>query len=374
MIELRKKTKVKKLNLDTNKRIIFVSDIHGDLITFKEGLEDIGFCDDDYLFVIGDMYEKGDLTYNLKTARYFMELNKKNNVFCMSGNCDEVLRFILPEESHKDFLYYTLVRKRSIINDIALEMRYPLGRDMDVCDFVEKIEDRYKDLYEFMDNLDDLIIINDKIVLVHGGIDDIDNIPEYALPLLKYDNYYQLAKPQKHITIVGHYPTRNYRSDVACQNPIFDFKKRIISIDGGNHVAKGGQINFVILDSLDKMDFSYKYVDHYEKHVMNFTVSYDEPEYKINLTYGTQNEIELIDKDLDFYYVTEVKSKNSMWVQSSNVFEENGKYYCYEGSNSFLSVIKGDVISIIKRAQPYSVIKKNGYVGLIETKYLEYDL
>ena len=63
-----------------------------------------------------------------------------------------------------------------------------------------------------------------------------------------------------------------------------------------------------------------------------------------------------------------------MWVQSANVFENDGKFYCYEGSNTFLSVIKGDVVSIVKRAKPYSVIKKNGYVGLIETKYLEYDL
>ncbi len=374
MIELKKKTKVRKLNLDLNRRLIFVSDMHGDLITFKEGLEEIKFNDNDYLFVIGDMYEKGDLTYNLKTARYFEELNKKENVFCMSGNCDEVLRFILPKEAHKDFLYYTLVRQRSIINDMALEMRYPLGKDMDVDDFVKKIQDKYKDIYEFMDSLDDVIIINDKIVLVHGGIDDISNIPEYALPLLKYDNYYNVSKPQKLLTIVGHYPTRNYRSDVACQNPILDFKKKIFSIDGGNHLVKGGQINFLMLDNLNSMKFSYLYVDHYEKHVMNYTVSYDEPEDKINFTYGSQNEIEILETDLDFYYVKDLRTKIRMWVQSANVFENDGKFYCYEGSNTFLSVIKGDVVSIIKRAKPYSVIKKNGYVGLIETKYLEYDL
>ncbi len=374
MIELKKKTKVNRLTLDTNRRMIFVSDMHGDLITFKEGLEEIGFNDNDYLFVIGDMYEKGDLTYNLKTARYFMELNKKENVFCMSGNCDEVLRFILPKEAHKDFLYYTLVRQRSIINDMALEMKYPLGKDMDIDDFVSKVQEKYKDLYEFMDSLDDVIVINDKLVLVHGGLDDINNIPEYALPMLKYDNYYMKANPQKHITIVGHNPTRNYRSDVACQNPILDFKKKIFSIDGGNHLVKGGQINFLVLDNLASMKFSYLYVDHYEKHVMNYTVSYDEPEDKVNFTYGTQNEIKVLEKDLDFYYVKDLRTKVLMWVQSSNVFESDGRYYCYEGSNTFLSVIKGDVVSIIKRGKPYSVIKKNGYVGLIETKYLEYDL
>ena len=96
MIELKKKTKVKRLNLDYHKRLIFVSDIHGDISSLKEGLEKINFNKDDYLFIIGDIIEKGDLGKNLETLRYVMELSKNNNVFPMSGNCDEVFRFILP--------------------------------------------------------------------------------------------------------------------------------------------------------------------------------------------------------------------------------------------------------------------------------------
>ena len=48
MIELKKKTKVKRLNLDYHKRLIFVSDIHGDISSLKEGLENhtIGICGD----------------------------------------------------------------------------------------------------------------------------------------------------------------------------------------------------------------------------------------------------------------------------------------------------------------------------------------
>ncbi len=374
MTELKKKTRVKRINLDTNKRLIFVSDIHGDVDTFKDGLKSINFSDDDYLFIIGDICEKGDFKKNLECFRYVMELSKRDNVFPMAGNCDEVLRFILPEDQKDNFLYYTVVREHSILNDIAYEMGYKLSMDMNVREFVDLVQEKYKDLYEFMDSLDDVIIINNNIVLVHGGLDDVNNIPEYALPLLKYDNFYGKSDGVELLTIVGHYPTRNYRSDVACQNPILDFKKKIFSIDGGNHLAKGGQINFLLLDNLESMKFSYMYVDHYEKHVMNYTVSYDEPEDKVNFTFGTQNEIEILEEDLDFYYVKDLRTEIRMWVQAANVYENNGKFYCYEGSNTFLSVIKGDLVSIVKRAKPYSIIKKNGYVGLIETKYLEYDL
>ena len=374
MTELKKKTKIRRLNLDRNKRLIFVSDIHGDVDTFKRGLENIDFCDDDYLFIIGDITEKGDFKKNLECFRYVMELSKKDNVYPMAGNCDEVLRFILPEDQKDNFLYYTVQREHSILNDMAFEMGYKLSMNMDVKEFVSLVQEKYQDLYEFMDSLDDVIIINDELVLVHAGLDDINNIPEYALGILKYDKFYGRSEGVEKLTIVGHYPTRNYRHDISCCNPIFDFKKRIISIDGGNHIVKGGQINFVYIDSLDNMNFGYKYEDHYEKFVMKCDCDYSTPSEPVNITYGN-NEIEILSNDLDFYYIRHVKSKTCMWVHTSFVYQDDRthKYYCYDASNQFLSLRKGDLISVIKRGLPYSVIKKNGYIGLIETRYLDYD-
>ena len=126
MIELKKKTKVRRLTLEKNRRLIFVSDIHGDVDTFKAGLENIGFNDNDYLFIIGDICEKGDFKKNLECFRYVMELSKRDNVYPMAGNCDEVLRFILPESEKDNFLFYTVVREHSILNDMADEMGYHL--------------------------------------------------------------------------------------------------------------------------------------------------------------------------------------------------------------------------------------------------------
>lgn len=369
MISLKKKTKVKKLNLDINKRLIFVSDIHGDLNTFKEGLNDINFNENDYLFIIGDIIEKGDLMMNLRTLNYIIELSQKPNVFVMSGNCDEVFRFILPDDQNDKLLYYMNNKKRSILSDLAIENNVYVSLDMDIVAFKNLIIEKYPNYFNFIDSLDDLIIINDQLVLVHGGIDDINNIPEYALPLLKYDNYYELAKRQEHLTIVGHYPTRNYRKDISCCNPIFDFNKNIISIDGGNHLVKGGQINFVLLSSLNCMSFSYKYYDHYPKYKITQNIEYNIPSTLINLTYR-DNEIEILETDMDFYYVRHIRTNVKMWVHSSFVYKNNDKYYSYDATNQFISVNKGDIVSVIKKALPYSVIKKDGIIGLIDTKYL----
>ena len=368
-----KKTKIRHLNIENNRRLIFVSDIHGDVDTFKEGLNKIGFNYNDYLFIIGDIYEKGDFTKNLETLRYVMELSKQENVFPMAGNCDEVFRFIFTDKSREKFIFYTYIKQNSILNDIALELDYEITDDMDVEEFIGLVYDNYREVYDFMESLDDVIFINDKIVLVHGGIDDINNIPEYSLEMLKYDNFYQLSKPQEKIMIVGHYPTRNYRADVSCVNPIFDFNKNIISIDGGNHIVKGGQINFVILDSIKNMSFSYTWVDHYPKYTMKKDVTYNNPETLVSISF-VDNEVKIVDEDLDFYYIKHLKTNTYMWVHSSFVYKRGNKHYTYDASNQFLSVRKGDIISVVKQGMPYSVIKRNGYIGLIDTKYILDDI
>lgn len=375
MNQLQKKTKIRNINIPRNSRLIFVSDIHGDVDTFKEGLKQIQFCRDDYLFIIGDIYEKGDFHKNLETIQYVLKLSDENsNVYPMAGNCDEVLRFILPRDQKDKFLYYANVKKHSIINDMAQEMNFKVSMDMDVEQFISLIQVKYKELYDFVDRLDDVIFINDELVLVHGGIDDIHHISPNSLDLLKYDNFYEISKNQEKLMIVGHNPTRNYRSDITCVNPIFDFKKNIISIDGGNHIVKGGQINFVYLESLETMKFGFSYVDHYPKHVMKETVNYVKPSQVVNIKYG-ENEIEILDTDLDFYFIKHISTNTCMWVHNSFVYKnaKTNKTYCYDGSNQFISATKGEQISIIKKAMPYSLVKKDGYIGLMETKYLEDD-
>ena len=372
MIDDIKKTKVRHLNIPLDKRIIFVSDIHGDLNTFIEGLKDLNYTDDDYLFLIGDIFEKGDLGYCLKTLEYVIDMTKKyKNFYPMAGNCDEVFRFIIPDDEIDKLSFYLNVKKHSILNDIALRENLEVSNDMDLIKFKKIIFDKYKYLVDFTDSLDDVIFINDKLVLVHAGLDDINNIPDKALGLLKYDNFYKLSKPQEKIMIVGHYPTRNYRTDIFCCNPILDYDKKIFSIDGGNHVSKGGQINFLILDNLKDMNFSFKAYDHYPKYIVKQDIKYQNQKNKLSINYD-DNEVDIIAEDLDYYLVRHKKTNVELWCHKSSIYmRDDYKYYAYDSTNLFMSLNKGDLISIIIKANPYSVIKHDGYVGMIETKYIE---
>lgn len=367
-----KKTKIVRLQLDCHRRMLFMSDIHGDIKLFKRALAEANFCENDYLFVIGDMIEKGDPLDNQAMLTYCLELSKKENVYFMAGNCDEVFRFILPPLDQKRFLYYATDLKKSVINDMAYEMNYPISKDMDILDYVAEIEKKYPEYFQFVDQLPDVIFINDQLVLVHGGIDDINHIPDDALQLLKYDRFLELSPIQPMTMIVGHNPTRNYRVDIASVNPIFDYRKNIICLDGGNNVVKGGQINVVYLDCLDTMQFHWLAVDHYPKYIIEENVTYDQPKNHISMRFG-KNEVEILAKDLDFYLIRPKGTQDELWVHEEFIFRSEDKTYCYEGSNYFLNLKKGDEVSVIKKARPYSLIKHAGIIGLIETKYIHDD-
>lgn len=367
-----KKTKIEHLWIDPEKRLLFMSDLHGDLRLFQKALKQVGFCSDDILFILGDMIEKGDDDDNLAMLEYMIEFSKQDNVYLLAGNCDEIFRFILPPVDEKKFLYYALTRKHSVINDLAKRMQISLSKEMDINAFVSKIEKEYLSFYQFTDSLPDVLFLNEKMVLVHGGIADINRIPEKAIEVLKYDRFLETAPPQPLLMMVGHYPTRNYRSDVFNVDPIFDFRKRIIAIDGGNNVVKGGQINIVILDCLNGMNFSFQAVDHYPKYILKEDVYHAQDNRNTNICFG-QNEVEILKRDLDFVSIRPLGLKDEMWVHHSFIYTYNGKNYCFDGTNYFMNLKKGDKISIVKLAEPYCLVKQNGTIGLIESTYIHED-
>lgn len=364
-----KKTKIEHLTIDCNRRLLFMSDIHGDIKLFKRALKEAQFNENDELFVIGDMIEKGDFKDNLLMLNEIISMNKQSNIHFMAGNCDEIFRFIEPPLDNERFLYYALERQKSIINDLADENQITLNRQMDIESFIKQIQVKYPQYYDFVENLPDVIFINNSLVLVHGGILDINKIPHDAIDVLKFDRFLEVSNPQPIPMIVGHYPTRNYHSDIPSVNPIFDSRKNIICIDGGNNVVKGGQLNVLVLDNLTQMNFSYFAVDHYPKYTMKQDVYHQPPQKQFSIQFG-KNEVEILAHDLDFYLIRPIHSTDELWVHQDFVFEADNRYYCYDGSNTFINLKKGDKISIIKTAKPYSLIKFQGIIGLIETDYI----
>lgn len=73
------KTTVNKINVPSDRRIIVTSDVHGHYKHLKSLLEKVNFSEEDILFIIGDIIEKGP--ESLKTLRYVMDICK--NIRCI---------------------------------------------------------------------------------------------------------------------------------------------------------------------------------------------------------------------------------------------------------------------------------------------------
>ena len=72
--------------LQPGRRIIAVSDIHGNLPFFRGLMEQVGLTRQDILVLVGDVLEKGK--ESLALLRHVMELSRDHTVYYVCGNCD----------------------------------------------------------------------------------------------------------------------------------------------------------------------------------------------------------------------------------------------------------------------------------------------
>ena len=75
-------------HIEPDRRVIAVSDVHGNLPFLKGVLEKVHFSPSDVLIIVGDLLEKG--RYSLDTLRYVMKLQKSHTVYTLCGNCDYI--------------------------------------------------------------------------------------------------------------------------------------------------------------------------------------------------------------------------------------------------------------------------------------------
>ena len=106
---------------EPGRRIIAVSDIHGNLPFFQALMKKIRLTSDDILILNGDILEKG--RDSLPLLRHVMALSRAYTVYPVCGNCDGlVLRFFETDELDSRFFTSYLPRHpESTIRQLARE-------------------------------------------------------------------------------------------------------------------------------------------------------------------------------------------------------------------------------------------------------------
>ena len=187
-----------------------MADIHGQYEAYMEMLEKISFSDEDELYVLGDVVDRG--TTPIKILK---DMSMRANVFPIMGN--------------HDYMAYSMLSKLSVeiteenygthltewdIKSLSLWMAD--GGDTTIADFRRLPRDEQAAILEYMLEFapyEELSVGGREFVLVHGGLPDFEEskpLSEYCANsmLIERPDYSVRYYKNKYV-INGHTPTKN---------------------------------------------------------------------------------------------------------------------------------------------------------------------
>jgi predicted phosphodiesterase len=353
------KAKVKKILLPKNKRIIAISDIHGSLNLFQMLLEKVLYTQNDILFLVGDLIEKGNMS--LKTLRYIIKLAKENEVYIVSGNCDTIWEDIKGEIDDENLLRYMIFRKNSILNEMCHELSIEVNKDSDIKYIKKQIMENFSYELDWLEQLPH-IIETENFIFAHAGITSQNLEEQDASKVMKSDAFLEQGLAFSKYVVVGHWPTANYGKEKGCCNPIINKEQKIISIDGGNIIKTEGQLNALIINNDDTESISYVTIDDLPKGVIIENQSANSNTIQIS---WMDNAVEVIKEEEEFSLCSHISSSHRLWIKNTMLFKTKDGVRCYDCTDYFLQLSKGDIVSIIEKSNNQTLIKKDGTIGWV---------
>lgn len=346
---------VRRVDIDKTKRTIVISDIHANLELFNKLLDKLNYTDDDYLFINGDLCEKGD--NSLDVIEFVRNLSRKTrHVYVTKGNCDVLHRSVFNRSEW--IIPYMNKRKKSVLN----EMLSIKGRSLDDFSSIEELSQFYRQHFhneiEWIESLP-IAYETDDYIIIHAGIDRIEDWKKTEESMaLSLPAFYEKEHYAEKMVIVGHWPVVNYRSDEICShNPIIDFHKRIISIDGGNQIKDDGQLNALVIE---KDTYTFIYVDELKEEKVVQRDYTDSLNRKGTVTYPNY-EMKIIKKEPYFTLCENSNLGFQQWIKNEYLSYKEDQVYCKDDlSTTFLSVKLGEKVWIVDKECDGFVLVKNG--------------
>ena len=190
-----------------------ISDIHGEYGKFMELLDIIHFSDEDILYVLGDVVDRGKNP--VKTLLKMMEMP---NVIPIAGNHEQMMlecmsvliNEVKDENSIKEFA--------EKFSDDMFQKLYAWQRNGGIAttDELSKLDNETrKDVLDYVSDFswyEKVAVNGQKYPLVHGGLGNFDikrDIDDYLLDELVWSRVdYDVRYFDDVITVTGHTPTR----------------------------------------------------------------------------------------------------------------------------------------------------------------------
>lgn len=358
---------IRQLNIDQSKRSIIVSDIHANVKLLKKLLNKVNYTAEDYLFINGDLCEKGP--ESLAVIEYVQEISKQStNVYITKGNCDVVHRYVFNGE--EGIISYMDKQKHSVLNEMLAKHDKTLKDIPDLQQLADFYRQHFHEEIEWLESLP-IAYETEDFILIHAGLENIKDWKQTGEKAALYTPaFYEQGHQANKLVIVGHWPVVNYRSQqVSSNNPLIDLNKKVIALDGGNQIKKDGQLNAIIIEN---GTYSFTYVDELSEEMIIQQEHIDLSERIGTVTYPNY-EMKIIRTEKYFTLCENSKLGIQQWIKNEYLIVEDEQARCKSDlSTTFLSVKQGENIAMINHeCAGYSLVKKlNGEVGWIPKQLL----
>lgn len=341
------------------RRILAVSDIHGNLPFFQHLLEKVSFSPDDILVLVGDMLEKGPDSLGL--LRYIVQLCKTHTVYPLCGNCDGlVLNFFETDSLDESFFSrYLPQHPESCIFQMAREAGYD-GDPTDLPRLRQTLRAAFSQVREWLAKLP-TILETEHLVFVHGGVPSLEHMEQLnRWRCMKNDDFRGQGHSFEKYVIVGHWPVTLYHEHIPSAAPIFDWDRKIISIDGGCVLKIDGQLNALILPSEDAQNFTWQAWDGLPVYT---ALAAQEPSCdSVNIRWG-RSDLELLEAGEEFSRCRHLETGRELDILNSYLRHTGERLWCEDSTDYHLPVTPGDSLSLVARTSRGYLMKKNGVTG-----------
>lgn len=224
-----------------------IGDIHGEYEQLKTLLKKMHFSDDDYLYVLGDVVDRGK--HPIKALQLLMTLP---NCTCLIGN-HEVMAMkclkLLKNEITEEF----------IGSLEEMDMQYLLdwisnGAESTMEEFQNLSRSEQDDILDFIGDFEayaELTINDQDYVLVHAGLGNnfcyLTPLEDYTLEdFVWYRPDYEIPYYEDKIVVAGHTPTQN----IACNpKPGYIFKENNYIILDCCACSRNGRLAGICLET-----------------------------------------------------------------------------------------------------------------------------
>ncbi|MBP1737162.1 MAG: Serine/threonine protein phosphatase [Oscillospiraceae bacterium] len=349
---------LKQIILPAGRRVIAVSDIHGNLDYLTALLRKVQFSTADILILIGDILERGPR--NLDTIRYLMELCTTHTVYPLQGNWDvDALFSSLPDE-----LVFRILQNRKgrvTFSDMQAELGFGLTCPEEIPQLRRAARERFAAELHFMGNLP-TILETQRHIFVHGGIPretELDQLDRWSC--MKNDHFFSQGYSFRKWVVVGHWPTSLYRDDIACCDPLVAEDRHVIAIDGGCVLKEDGQLNALILPDGNREDFTWTRYDHFPVAV---ALTSQEASVQWTVIKFSDNLVEILERQGEFTLCRHKSSGSVLPILTSHLMTpDDDESQCIDSTDYRLPVSPGDRLSIITKTRHGYLAKKEGITG-----------